>query len=197
MAIFPLHAVFRTHLGFAPEDKDGLSEDDDKEEDKTYYEEIRLNKLFFVISEGGITNKIVLNKVEQGLVRSRGYVWEDHNGEDCLVNKHIISFPFDVENVGNGPAIHLRIGFNKADQESNYSYPLAMESKDTIYIHIFAEKATDNVLGKYNLDFIYEDMIGNTYKQQYPIRFEKDSETGRIYHYFAWEGKQIIVDKNR
>lgn len=87
---------------------------------------------------------------------------------------NLVSVPLEVENVGNGTAINLRIGLNKATNiKPVYITTINLKQNMTIYIHIFSENPTDNDLAEYNLEFYYNDIYKRKYAQKYIFSIKK------------------------
>lgn len=79
------------------------------------YEEYKLTKIYYIIEESGIKNYIDLPSRYKPILEREGASWETvANGCYILQKRPYISFPAEIENVGNGTAIYARIGFKAA-----------------------------------------------------------------------------------
>ena len=81
----------------------------------------------------------------------------------------LICIIFELENVGKGPAINTRIGFNKSSvtkNERKYIKPENLKVGDFFYINIYIQNITDSVIGEYVLEVNYFDIYGNNYSQE-------------------------------
>ena len=102
------------------------------------------------------------------------------------------SMPLEIENVGNGTAVNLRIGFNRVGDRNTYRFirPMMLKQSQTVYIHIFSTADYDIVRGDYSLEFHYEDIYGNKYAQEFPVKYNKN-ENNQEYQSIDLVGKQI------
>lgn len=102
------------------------------------------------------------------------------------------SMPLEIENVGNGTAVNLRIGFNRVGDRNTYRFvrPMMLKQGQTVYIHIFSTADYDIVRGKYSLKFYYEDIYGNKYSQAFPVEYSKNKDN-QEYQSIDVVGKQI------
>lgn len=138
------------------------------------YEEYNLSRVYFVIKDGKVSNYTTLPKEYDDLLKRRGQKWEPVVGGKEL---HVVPFgslPLEVENVGNGPAICLRIGFNKTGTEALFLPPVKLKCNQTFYIHIFSIDYGEAKKAEYNLCFNYEDIYGQKYQQNYRFSIEDD-----------------------
>ena len=144
---------------------------EDEPIESTGYSEGKLDKVFFVISSAGITAQKNLTEEQRKLLEHRGF----RDIKDAMgtigIHDDLISIPCEVENVGIGAAINIRVGFNRANGEKRYIRPIALKMGQTLYLHIFSINPPENMLGEYELEFQYEDIIGTKYLQKYPISF--------------------------
>ena len=155
------------------------------------YEEFKLDRVYFVVTSNGIEAKRTLEKRQQDILSHAGTLWTVFpNGLYALQHIDYFSIPIEVENVGNGTAVALRIGFNRnSNTQPKYIHPMMLKQGQTIYIHIFSEEAFDTVGGDYTLEFYYEDIHENKYSQKFPVSFGKDN-SGREFQSIELNGKQ-------
>lgn len=138
------------------------------------YEEFKLTKIYYVIEPTGIKNYIDLPPRYKPILEKAGATWETiANGSYILQKRPYISFPVEIENVGNGTAIYARIGFNKKEDIPKYLPPIQMKPKETFYIHIFSVLPLESVHGEYMLNIIYQDIYHNRYEQSFPFTAEE------------------------
>jgi len=159
--------------------REGLddSEEDSDENTKSesvIYEEYNLSQIYFIIKDGKVVNYTTLPKEYDDILKHRGQRWEAVEGGKEL---HIVPFgslPLEVENVGNGPAICLRIGLNKKGAEALFLPPIKLKCNQTFYIHIFSQDYGMEKKAEYDLCFDYYDIYGQEYQQTYLFAIEKD-----------------------
>lgn len=156
------------------------------------YEEFKLDRIYFVITSDGIKSSRALDKRQQKILDNAGTVWTTlANGAYALQYVDYFSIPIEIENVGNGTAVALRIGFNRnSNTQPKYIRPMMLKQGQTVYIHIFSEEAFDAVDGNYTLEFYYEDIYENKYVQKFPVSIGKD-DAGKEYQSIELVGKQI------
>lgn len=160
-------------------------------EEKNYYKEYKVGRIFFVINDENIEVKESLTQQQDNLLKKGGFSWKQTAEGFALVNASFISCPIEIENVGNGAAINFRVGFNRVNQKRLYVTPLQLKQNETLYIHIFSDSVTNNTLGDYELEFFYEDIYGTKYTQKYKLSVAKEKETGRTYNSIDFSGRQI------
>lgn len=142
------------------------------------YEEYRLKEIYFILENGEINIKSSLSKEQKQLLIQGGlkYVTTSSNSYSlCDVN--LISVPLELENVGNGAAINLRIGLNKCTNKTPvYITPMNLKQNILIYLHIFAENPTAKDFGDYDLEFHYNDIYKRHYVQKYRFTIKEDGK---------------------
>lgn len=146
----------------------------ENETDDPLYEEYKLTKIYYIIEPNGIKNYIDLPLIYKPILEKEGALWETvANGCYILQKRPYISFPVEIENVGNGTAVYTRIGFNKKEDTPKYLPPIQLKPKETFYIHIFSALPLEHVYGEYILSIIYQDIYHNRYEQNFPFTAEK------------------------
>ena len=170
-------------------------EDEIQEESCTSgYIEYKLEQIYFIITSCGIEIKKGLDKYQQQILRHAGAIWKPiAPDEESLDYIDYFSVPLEIENVGNGTAVNLRIGFNYRSDDPHlhgFVYPMMLKQNQTRYIHIFSIAEPDIVKGEYTLEFFYEDIYGNKYFQEFPILLEID-DNGMNFHSINLLGKQM------
>ena len=139
----------------------------------TGYSESKLDKAFFVISADGITVQQNLTSKQRESLEHCGFRDIKDATGTTTVQDNLISIPCEVENVGSGAAINIRVGFNRTNDEKRYIRPIALKMGQTLYLHIFSVNPPEKMLGEYELEFQYEDIIGTKYLQKYPVSFAR------------------------
>lgn len=145
---------------------------------ETLYEEYRLREIYFIIKNGTVVIKNSLSKEQKQTLLQGGlkYIASEPN-TFSLCDVNLISVPLEVENVGNGAAINLRIGLNKmANSTPVYITPINLKQNTIIYLHIFSESTTTNDLGDYKLEFYYDDIFKQQYVQAYTFSIKEENK---------------------
>ena len=156
----------------AHQNKDGEQE---RRIDPPMYEETELKKACFIIDEEKIVNRSDLTVEQRDLLINAGLKREDNGGVQCLVRYPFITAPMYIENIGNGPAVCVRIGFFKADSTPLYMRPIQIKQGGTFYIHIFSTVEREKLLGNYVLSIEYQNIFKNHYMQNYSFQITEDS----------------------
>lgn len=158
-----------------------------------FYEEYRLHEMYFVICNGNIEIKSELSKEQKSVLIKGGNRWvKVAEGGYAFQNTSLVSMPMEIENVGNGAAINLRIGLNKVnDQDPLFILPINLRVNDKMYLHVFAENQTDDNVGDYTLSFYYSDIFGKSYMQENKIFIKK--EASQVIGQIDLESKQIAI----
>lgn len=157
------------------------------------YDEYKLSQIYFVITAHGIDVKNRLDKHQQTLLEHAGTMWVSQaDGGERLQYTDFYSLPLEIENVGNGTAVNLRIGFNRVGDRNTYGFvrPMMLKQGQTVYIHIFSTADYDIVHGEYSLEFHYEDIYGNKYSQKFPVEYGKNKDN-QEYQSIDLVGKQL------
>lgn len=156
------------------------------------YDEYKLSQIYFVITVHGIDIKKKLDKNQQAILEHVGNSWVTKDGVEMLQRTDFYSMPLELENVGNGTAVNLRIGFNRVGDRNTYRFvrPMMLKQGQTVYIHILSTADYDIVRGKYSLEFYYEDIYGNKYSQAFPVEYSKNKDN-QEYQSIDVVGKQI------
>ena len=154
---------------------------------------IALSQIYFVITAHGIETKKKLDKGQKAILEHAGTMWASRkDGSETLQYTDFYSLPLEIENVGNGTAVNLRVGFNRTGTEKGHTFvrPMMLKQGQTLYIHIFSTADSDVVRGDYVLEFHYEDIYGNKYAQEFPVKYDKN-ENNQEYQSIDLVGKQI------
>lgn len=134
------------------------------------YEESKLSKIYFCLETSEIKNYIDLPPRYGELLEKSGASWVAAADGCYMLQKHpFISFPMEIENVGNGAAIYVRIGFFKNGDTPKYLPPVNLKAGERFYIHIFSSIPIENTYGEYKLSIQYQDIYKNSYMQEYPF----------------------------
>ena len=157
------------------------------------YDEYKLSQIYFVITTHGIEAKNKLDKSQQVILEQAGNMWVSMtSGVEIHQRIDFYSMPLEIENVGNGTAVNLRIGFNRVGDRNIYKFvrPMMLKQGQTVYIHIFSTADPDIVRGEYSLEFYYEDIYGNKYSQEFPVEYGKNNDN-QEYQSIDLVGKQL------
>ena len=97
-----------------------------------------------------------------------------------------VCIPLEIENVGNGTAIRMRIGLNRKDtlsKDRQYMQPQSIKPGVIFKFHIFSEDCSQNSknLGNYVLSFCYEDIYLNHYEQNFDVLIEFDKKVSEAF----------------
>jgi len=145
------------------------------------YREYRLQKIYFIMKSGIITVKGGLTQVQQKLVDKGGsQIVSLLPGITSQVANKMLSIPLEVENNGNGAAVNLRIGLNQKKMKKGYLMPMNLVTTEKLYIHIFCEDLSQEDIGEYDFDFIYEDIYGQRYKQNFDLIITDESSDEKL-----------------
>lgn len=138
------------------------------------YEESKLSNIYFCLEESGIKNYTDLPSRYTELLEKGGASWVTAAQGCSLLQKHpFISFPMEVENIGNGPAVYVRIGFFKDGEAPKYLPPVNLKVGESFYIHIFSAIPIEKTYGKYMLSIQYQDIYKNSYSQEFSFIAEE------------------------
>ena len=178
LVITPLKGVSRFNLladyyqRIANKDMiDGEPEEADSAEEnkEPVYEEHKRERTYYVI-DNGIKKYERLPEEYLSLLEKRGFVNEyDNNGVEVVKHIPFISMPMLIENVGNGPAVNLRIGFNKTETVQLYSESIHLKAGDSHYLHLFTKDFGSKDGDIYILSFVYHDIYDNYYSQEFKV----------------------------
>ncbi len=174
--------------------EENLPKSEQREEDSIEYCETKLERIFYVISAGRkITPKEDLKKEQYEIIKSCGNKWVTNaSGGKSLIQIDYVSIPFEIENVGNGTAVNLRIGFYEAKSKPHYIRPMMLKQNQSLYIHIFSSEEFDVICGDYIFEVHYEDIYGNKYLQKFPVEFGIQ-EDGKKYQSITIIGRQESI----
>lgn len=113
------------------------------------------------------------------------------DGQMYLRYSEYVSMPFTIENIGNGPAKKLRMSCYSNPKKPFFSPEIILKPNQLFYIHIFSDKNFETIKGRYFFELYYEDIIGDRYRQCFPIEIVK--ENGKQYERINTEGTQQLL----
>lgn len=150
-----------------------------QEEHQEGYHEYKLQDYYCILKDGKITYTTGLTKEQQKLLDNGGMKWCANSSGGSMVLVDEICVPIEIENIGNGSAIHFRYGLNRksTDEKNRVFLPvITMKTGNPIMLHIFSEDCGKNSPnnGEYVLSFHYEDIFGNRYVQKFDVLIEYD-----------------------
>ena len=165
---------------------------ENRDDVESYYAEYRLDRVYIVITKDGIEYRKKLDGKQNSILQQGGLTWDTEEKAKVLRPHNYISLPFEIENVGNGAAIDFKLAFNKNDCPNRRAVSLyTLKCGSKVYFHIFSDLESESILGDYNLDLEYSDILCNHYSQKYPISFQK--EGNQIKQTMDFSGKQDLV----
>lgn len=154
------------------------------------------NHLFFVIDgTGKIRATESLHEDEAKKAKGTDVLWirAAKDGKMYLRGSEYVSIPFTIENIGNGPAKKLRVCFSCTTGKRFFKTEMILRQNERFYIHIFSEKAFEEIKGEYVFIVCYEDIAGNAYIQRFPVEIVQ--ENGRRYDRMDTNGVQEIYNQ--
>ena len=157
-----------------------------------YYKYI-IDQIYFVLLPSEIQARVELDEQDKDLLEHAGESWKKEKNGYALTGREIISVPLLLQNVGLGIAVETRIGFNKVGDDCKYIAPVVISKEAPFPVHIYCGAVCDAVYGEYNLDIVYKDILGNRYRQRYPITLEKTKD-GKIAEKLNFVGKQERIE---
>ena len=158
------------------------STDSNIESNDIVYREYRLGEIYIIVSPGRIVFKNEFTESQKEKVEKYGTKCQvDEDGSRHLVSEKYISVPCEIENVGSGPAVDLRLAFYRSDSPSSASvnFYTFQNNNQVIYFHIFSEVENSSVYGEYTLELRYRDIQGNRYSQKYLFHSSETQESGQ------------------
>ena len=165
-----------------------------KEEPNNTYRKYPLEQIYFVLESSGIQPRENLSEEDKKILEHAGSIWKREKSGYSLASRKIISMPLLFQNVGQGIAVETRIGFNKAADDHKYIAPVVVGKGKVFPVHIFGSTLRDFPCGEYHLDIVYKDILGNRYRQRYPITFTKSQDKGDVIQSLNFEGNQERIE---
>lgn len=155
------------------------------------YREYRLERCYIVIENNEIDYKKDLTERQETLVANDGWEGVCTDGVTRTFKRNIVSVPIELENVGNGVALHFVVGLYKVkDKKPKYILPFDLKVGDKMYLHIFSEEYT-TCFGEYLLEVHYQDILNNKYCQRFEYKLEKGESQNSASSSLSLSGKQI------
>lgn len=153
------------------------------------YEEYKLERVYIIIEKTGIQFKDRLSSAQDQLLKHGGIEWI-YQGENCYSCKphSVVSIPIEVENVGNGAATNVMIGFYKKGEKRKGVNLYTIKKESSFYFHVFCDDANSVIGNNYVIELLYGDIIGNYYSQKYPVTFMRKKD--RFYTCIKLRGEQ-------
>lgn len=136
------------------------------------YKEYILDKVCFTIENQNIRFQKDLSDVDKKIVESNGLSLEEQG--------HYIYLSLMIENIGNGAATNMRIGFYRENSERLGVDFYTFKVNQCAYCMIFSKDSEKNLFGNYVLDLSYGDILGHRYSQKYPLEIDKQDKYYRI-----------------
>lgn len=153
------------------------------------------NHLFFVIDgKSKIRATELLSDGEAEKMKKTEVSWRRaKDGKMYLRDATYVSMPFIIENIGNGPAKKLRMGFSCSNGKPFFKTEIILKHNERFYIHIFSEKAFEDIKGEYVFNVFYEDIAGNEYEQLFPVEIVEENK--KKYKRIDTNGKQRLTGR--
>ena len=120
-----------------------------------------------------------------------------HGGFETIIKHPLISQPLMIQNVGNGPAVHFRIGVSdKNSKIKNGMIPISLKVNQVFNINIYCDNygANDKNCGIYKLGVYYDDIYGNSYMQIYDCEIQMNESDQEYWLRINLGGKQECSD---
>ncbi len=154
------------------------------------------NHLFFVIdgkSKIRAAESLHDDEVEKVKMTSVTWIIAAKDGKMYVRGSEYVSMPFNMENIGNGPAKKLRMAFSYKEGKKFFKTEILLKQNESFYIHIFSEKSFDEIKGDYIFSVYYEDISGNAYEQVFPVEIVKENENR--YNRIDTNGVQHLIGR--
>lgn len=152
------------------------------------YFEYKITDFYCILKNGEIEYATGLTPAQQSLRDNRGIEWvaSENKNENEMKRHFCVCIPLEIENVGNGTAIRMRIGLNRKDtlsKDRQYMQPQSMKPGVIFKFHIFSEDCSQNSknLGNYVLSFCYEDIYLNHYEQNFDVLIGFDKKVSEAF----------------
>lgn len=162
-----------------------VAEEAKKEEEKknnhnSSFREYTLDEVFYVISKGKPVAYKHLTADQENCVRHFGTTIENTaDGVEISISKRLVYMSLEIENVGRGAALEMRMGLNSSSIEKNqqkFLKPIAFKVGQKMIVHVYAENPDDSNVGEYDLILNYKDLFNNTYEQHFSVGIGKDQK---------------------
>ena len=167
-----------------------------KENKEEGYWEYKIEDICFVIEDDKINVQAGLSDPQKELLKGGGFKEVVNGPIMSVVESDHICLPLEMKNSGNGAATSVRIGFNRKNQAHKvYTAGNPYGVGENVIIHIFSEDCSkgSKVLDDYVLEVFYEDILGNSYKQEHDISIYYDDEKQRPVITYSFAEKQQMV----
>lgn len=160
-------------------------------EKNDFYKEFKLQRVYVIIDIDTVVFTDQLSQKQREIVERAGLNWRpEGKGHYIPVFKDYLSMPFQIDNVGGGAALNSQLIFAKDGTRRRGVTFYTLKPDDTFYFHIFSESITEEMYGTYTLELRYDDVLGNSYSQKYPIELKKDPTDGKFMWSFDLSGAQ-------
>ncbi len=164
---------------------------EDKKEKSELYQEFKLQRVYIVVEKDKVSFIDQLSEGQRTIVEKAGFFWKpEGKGRYVPSFKDYLSMPCQIDNVGRGAALNSQLIFSKDGNERKGVTFYTLKTDESFYFHIFSESVTDEMYGTYTLELRYDDILGNSYSQTYPIELKVDPEDGKFTWTFDLSGNQ-------
>lgn len=150
------------------------------------YHEYRITDFYCILDDGNILYQSGLTDRQQNILDNCGMKSIPCEIGSSSVRIPYVFIPLEIENVGNGTAIRMRIGLNRKEtltKDRQYMQPRFMKPGTVLKFHIFSEDCSQNSknLGEYVLSFCYEDIYLNHYEQNFNLLIGFDKKVSGVF----------------
>lgn len=134
------------------------------------YEEYILDKVCIVIENQQILFKRKLSDEQRKIVETYGIHLRDIGNLEYVIDSgNYIDLPLMIENIGNGAATNMYIGFYRKDDDARGINLYTFKVGQVAHCEIFSNAPKEELFGEYILNMTYGDISGHHYSQRYPI----------------------------
>lgn len=170
---------------------------DEREQEEEFFE-YKITDYYCILQDGEIQYTTGLNKEQQQIMKNGGIKCTAYKNGAVWSVVDQICLPIEIENVGNGAAVHFRMGLNIKEipeGDKRFVTPLSLKAGEKIMLHIFSidcGKESSN-LGSYVLGFYYEDIYENKYSQEFDVTIAYDESRRAPVSYIDMGKRQEFI----
>ena len=151
------------------------------------YREYRITDYYCILDDGNISYRSRLTQSQQNILDNCGMKPIPCEIGSASARVPYICIPLEIENVGNGTAIRMRIGLNRKEtlfKDRQYMHLQSMKPGTVLKFHILSENCSQNSknLGEYVLSFCYDDIYLNHYEQNFDVLIGFDKEKSGVFY---------------
>ena len=152
--------------------------------------------LFFLVGTKGVA---VLREPQKGdleMIIESNVVWKRGTTDERMYvrDSENVYLPLEIENVGNGIANRLCVGFHKIGEKVHYEAEISLKRDEKRKIIIYSREQFNDIEGQYSLSVEYCDIANNRYAQEFPVELATN-ERGRRLKSVNLFGMQHIIGR--